>query len=100
MIAKDGIAFRPVNGNTGESASNLFVRETDRYVYIGVFNYEGSTTLPIDLARIGLRPGRYVMKELYSGATQTVSGTMSIRFDGPDAHVYRIDKQTLTYPKK
>ncbi|MBD2757667.1 alpha-amylase family protein [Spirosoma validum] len=93
-IARAGIAFRPVEGNTGESATNLFVRETDRYVYLAVFNYEDNKTVSIDFSRIGLRAGRYVAKELYSNTTLAAQDSMKITFDEPDARIYQINKQS------
>ncbi len=97
-IAAAGRAFRPVDGNVayvsaptcdghgdtnaGSRASELFVRdEGGGAVTLAAFDYDGSArkTLAVELARLGLSAtATYHVRELWSGATTTVTGTLTL----------------------
>ena len=52
-VASEGIAFRPVEGDTGDRAAALFSRRSSHGVYVALFNYDGSSrTIAIRLDRI------------------------------------------------
>jgi alpha-galactosidase len=91
-IARNGIAFKPVDGNTGTGTSELFTRKIGNYLYLAVFNYgTSSKTYTIDYSRIGLTSATYPMKELFSGTTSNISGTsISVTVGASDAAIYRI----------
>lgn len=70
-VAKRGIAFRPVEGNTKDAACDTFVsyEEGEDALYLAVFNFSSSETkvMQLDLERIGLDPtGKYEMYDLWS----------------------------------
>jgi alpha-galactosidase len=49
-IATEGKAFRPVEGNTGDRAANIFVRDTATGgMYVAVFNFDPAKGAEIDL---------------------------------------------------
>lgn len=76
-VAKKGVAFRPVEGNTGDGACDTFVYydEEEEALYLAVFNFsaEKSKTMELDLERLGLDASReYEMYDLWSKETTTV----------------------------
>ncbi|HBA47409.1 MAG TPA: hypothetical protein DCZ91_06355 [Lachnospiraceae bacterium] len=79
-VAKRGIAFRPVEGNTKDAACDAFVsyEEGEDALYLAVFNFSSSETkvMQLDLERIGLDPaGKYEIYDLWSKETvQAVDG--------------------------
>lgn len=54
QIASGGDAFRPIEGDTGDSAANAFVRASGNEWYLAVFNYDDKnpTTIHVPVARI------------------------------------------------
>ncbi|HTF43382.1 MAG TPA: hypothetical protein VK641_05770 [Terriglobales bacterium] len=53
-VASEGVAFRPVEGDTGDRAAEAFSRPSSHGVYVALFNYDekGSRTIAIPLGRI------------------------------------------------
>lgn len=94
-IVKDGKAFRPVEGNTGSFANNLFVKETDASIYLAVFNFEEKPNhIKVDMERLGLDGKKnYRIVELLEERPIESKGDFEIPFKGPDAYIYKIDKQ-------
>lgn len=90
-IARGGVAFRPVDGNTGQGTNDLFVRQSGNYFYLAVFNYgSAGKSYNINLSRVGLNGNTsYAVKELYSGVTSSASGSLALNLGAADASVYR-----------
>src|SRR4030095_2978493 len=42
-VARAGISFQPVEGNTGTNAADVFIRQDGGTWYIAAFNYTGSS---------------------------------------------------------
>jgi alpha-galactosidase len=90
-IARNGIAFRPVEANTGTGSSELFARTIGNYLYLAAFNYgTSSKTYSVGFSRIGLPTGSYTMKELFTGTTSTITGPIGFTVGASDAAIYRI----------
>ena len=70
-VAADGVAFRPIEGNTGDRAADIFIRDTTAGTYVAVFNFsdKDAKTVRIPLDRISSR----AMPKKFSGATDVVS---------------------------
>jgi alpha-galactosidase len=53
-IAAEGKIFRPLEGDTGDAAANIFVRSTAHGYYVAVFNYDEKQahSIAIDQSRI------------------------------------------------
>ena len=53
-VASEGMAFRPVEGDTGDKAAAVFSRPSSHGVYVAVFNYDEkhTQTIAIPLERI------------------------------------------------
>lgn len=74
-VARAGVGFLPVEGNTGTNATQVFVRQAGSTWYVAVFNYTASSTNnTVNLARLGIS-GSYTAQDLWSGSLSTVSGT-------------------------
>ncbi len=71
-VARAGVSFRPVEGNSGTNAAEIFVRQ-DGSTYVAVFNYTASNTNEsVNLARLGIS-GTYTAMDLWNGTLSTVS---------------------------
>ncbi|MBB5638090.1 alpha-galactosidase [Pedobacter cryoconitis] len=92
-IARNGVAFRPVEGNAGQGASEIFSRQIGGYYYIAVLNYgSNSKNYTVNLNRLGLNPDQnYSVKELYSGNILSVTGTLNTNLGAADAVIYRFN---------
>ena len=57
-MASDSVSFRPVEGNTGDRSTDVFVRhDADGMMYVAVFNFTMTpVTREVSLERIGLNP--------------------------------------------
>jgi alpha-galactosidase len=84
-------SFRPVEGNTGCGAANLFIWQDERFYYLAAFNYfRTEQSFSIDFNRIGLETaGPIEVKELWSGSTARVTSPMVIKLNPTDAAIYK-----------
>ncbi|MWV47213.1 carbohydrate-binding protein [Paenibacillus sp. HJL G12] len=93
-LAVKGKAFKPVEGNTGTKAADSFVLEDKGTYYLAVFNYTGDpATRQIDLKRAGValagtKPVQ--VTDLWTGSTQTSSGTLDVSLKGGESKLYKI----------
>lgn len=90
-VARAGVSFRPIEGNTGADASDVFVRQDGATWYVAVFNYSSSSTVKIlNLARLGIT-GTYTAVDLWTGAATTVSGaTWNVGLGARQARLFRL----------
>lgn len=91
-VARAGISFRPVEGNTGAAASDVFIRQDGNTWYVAVFNYSTLGSIKnLNLARLGLTGAPYTAVDLWSGNVSTVSGpTWSISLAARQAKLFRL----------
>jgi alpha-galactosidase len=96
-IARAGVSFRPVEGNTGTSAADVFVRQDGATWYVAVFNYSLSSTIKnLNLARLGIS-GTYTAMDLWSGTLSSVSGTTwSVSLGAKQAKLFRLGSGSTT----
>ena len=90
-VARAGVGFRPVEGNTGTNAADVFVRQDGSTWYVAAFNYTGSNVIKLlNLNRLGIT-GNYVAADLWSGAVSAVSGTTwSVSLGAKQAKLFRL----------
>jgi alpha-galactosidase len=85
--------FRPVEGDTGSRAGNLFVYpdKNKNCLYVAIFNFsETNRVFTIDPARVELKVGSFKrFKELWSGLDQQVPLSLSIQVPPKDAVLYK-----------
>lgn len=94
-IAKRGVAFRPVEGDTGDAACDAFVSREGDTLYLAVFNFSSSEkkTMELDLERIGLDPaGEYEMYDLWSQETFSVTDGCEISLEEAQPRLLRITR--------
>lgn len=90
-VARVGQTFTPVEGNTGTSAANIFVRQDGSTWYIAVFNYAvGATVITVDLTRAGLPVGNYRALNLWNGATTSVSNSFNVSLNAEQAKLFQL----------
>ena len=98
-IARLGKSFYPVEGYTAESsekAESVYMLDTEKYVYIAIFNFDISTPKQgkLDMGRIGCRKNKNIKgKELWT-STPVFSDSGNLPYIVPpqDVRVYRIEK--------
>ena len=91
-IASLGNTFRPVEGNTGTSATDVYMMTIPGSTFVAIFNFgTSSETKSIDLARIGLVDGTwYWVEDMWAGTTSYLNA-LNIEVDANSAkllHVY------------
>ncbi|GAB3920940.1 carbohydrate-binding protein [Larkinella terrae] len=91
-LAKNGVAFKPVEGNSGKSAGELFVREIKGEWFLAVLNYDDHPKeYIIDLTRIGLDgSSEYLTSELFQHSTFTTTGTLRTSLPAGDAAIFKL----------
>ena len=79
-VARLDRAERPVEGNTGTRAAELFVLRDGATTYLAAFNFSGGdVTRTIDLARAGLDRGRdYRVTDLWTNQSWTARDRVSL----------------------
>jgi len=89
QVAREGHAFRPVEGNTGDKPGSFFVRK-GKLTYLAIVNYNDTVMhYTIDAARWGIASNR-PLRELFSGATLP-PGAWTVTIPPADAVIYRVD---------
>jgi hypothetical protein len=90
-VARIGHTFTPVEGNTGSSAANIFVRPDGNTWCLAVFNYgSSSVNRTVDLSRAGLPPGNYLATNLWDGTTLTVSDSFNVNLSAAQSKLFRL----------
>ncbi|WP_183561021.1 alpha-galactosidase [Mucilaginibacter sp. SP1R1] len=88
-VIQNGKAFKPVEGNTGENASEMFTQKIGKSIYIAVFNY-GNDKKQVKLNRVGLPApaSAYKIRELLHDHGGMLTG---LQVNGVDAALYKLD---------
>ena len=90
-VARVGRTFAPVEGNTGNTAGNIFVRQDGSTWCIAVFNYAAvATNETVNLVRAGLPPGKYTVTNLWDGTTSMVSGSLNVSLNAKQSKLFRL----------
>ena len=98
-VARVGRTFTPVEGNTGSSAANLFVRQDGATWCIAVFNYGSAmTNATVNLSRAGLPPELYTATNLWDGTTTMVSNSFSVSLNAKQAKLFRLGLASIPSP--
>jgi hypothetical protein len=91
-VARRGLTFQPIEGNTGTAPASVFVLHDGTQHDLAVFNFtDAATTTTVDLARAGLDPARdYQAQDLWSGATQAARGALAVTLDAHFAKLFSL----------
>ena len=97
VIARNGVAFTPVEGNAAQSASEAFVNKIGDTYYVAVINYGEQKTMDLSLTRLGIPAGEYTIRELFRSMPQALTGS-SLKITAParDAFIFRFTPGTVT----
>lgn len=96
-------SFKPLEGDNpsaSQQAESYFVRDTEKYFYLAIFNYSGSSEKrgKVSFERMGIDPANIEsIKELWLNEKVTYDNfELSYNIPTKDARVYRITKNTNT----
>lgn len=95
-LARTGRTFRPVEGDTGGKAADVFVRRDGKSLLIAVFNYDGSRRAQkaLDLARLGLDPSAsYRVRDLWTQQVVSARSTLRIDLAPAESRILRLVKE-------
>ena len=99
-VARVGRTFTPVEGNTGSSAANIFVRQDGATWCIAVFNYGSAmTNETVNLSRAGLPPEIFTATNLWDGTTSTVSNSFNVSLYEKQAKLFRLGVASVPSPE-
>ncbi|MGS2738212.1 T9SS type A sorting domain-containing protein [Sinomicrobium sp. M5D2P17] len=91
-LAREGSAFTPVEGNTGQTASELFIHQFEGKYYLAVFNYGEEKAFNINLNRLGINAGSYCITEVFSGDKFSSNGdNFNVTMGAKDAAIYEFN---------
>jgi hypothetical protein len=90
-VARARASFRPVEGNTGTSPADVFLKSEGATWYVAVFNYGGfSASKTLNLARLGIT-GTFTALDLWSGTLSQVSGSSwNVSLGARQAKLFRL----------
>lgn len=90
-IVKNGKAFRPVDGNTGDKTSNLFIRKTGTSYYLAVFNYsKKDLDIDINLNRLNITEGKYQAIEIFDQKKMDFKNGTKLNVGSESASLFKI----------
>ena len=90
-IARKGISWWPVEGDTGDRGVNIFTQVLDGTRYVVFFNYgDAARTYSVPLSRLGVGKGTCTATELFSGEVVDVVGEFKVTVPASDVKLYRL----------
>ncbi|MNN77246.1 hypothetical protein D3C81_1936950 [compost metagenome] len=99
-VARLGKTFRPVEGDLGERASDVFVLEAaeEGACYLAVFNFDDAQPAhkSVPLARAGLNAkAAYIIQDLWEGTHGEVpDGVLSVTLEPAESKIYKLIVKT------
>jgi hypothetical protein len=95
-LARRGLSFRPVNGDTATKGGDAFtfVERDGKTAYLALFNFEkAAATKSISLARAGLDPrATWSVRELWTGAERQATGSLEAQLAPMDCTLVRLER--------
>lgn len=95
VLIKSGKAFRPVEANTDEKTTQIFVRHDEDCTYLALFNFQKEANkINIEVNRIGLSPDKkHILTELLNNEQLTLQNKLMVAFEHEGAYIYRISNK-------
>lgn len=96
-VAREGRSFRPVEGDVGVGAAQVFTRsEPDGSLLVAAFNFSRDTgeSLHVDLSRLGLdAANEYRMTDLWTGNVRDVRRSVAFELGPAASTIVRLTRQ-------
>ncbi|OBZ11753.1 alpha-galactosidase [Bacillus sp. FJAT-27264] len=94
-VARLGQTFRPVEGDLGKQASDLFVLEAteENAFYLAVFNFDAAQAAhkSISLERAGLDgTARYSLQDLWEGSQGEAAGVLTLNLEPAESKIFKL----------
>jgi hypothetical protein len=92
-VALKGKAFRPVEGNTGTGAADMFVMKDGADYYVAVFNYTNEpVTKTLDFKRAGIpAASKAKATDLWTNKdSEITAGQLKVELNGAQSMLYKI----------
>jgi hypothetical protein len=90
-VAHIGKTFRPVEGNTGTSATDVLVMQSGTNWYLAVFNYtSAATNKTVDFTRAAIPSGTCGALDLWSGALSAANGSLSVSLAAKQSKLFKL----------
>ncbi|SNR47600.1 alpha-galactosidase [Flavobacterium sp. ov086] len=91
QIVAHGVAFRPVEGNTGKFTTEVFEQKIGNEWYIAVLNYGNRPkNYALPLERLGIKNGNYKAQDLFTTENIKVKNSLNISLGSKDARLFKI----------
>ncbi len=104
-VAKIGKAFRPLEGNTGQSAADMFLLEDKGAYYAALFNYANAPAeRTLSYTRAGIPVAdKYTVTNLWTGEEKTLSfvdmqSQLKVSLKAYESALYKIVPNNNYYP--
>jgi len=95
-LAARGHIFRPVEGDTSASATDVFILNAPDAFYVAVFNFNNGAAVQktLDFTRIGLQPAqRYTIRDLWTHQVTSATGSFSLPLAPAASTILRVTKE-------
>jgi alpha-galactosidase len=91
-IVENGVAFRPVEGNTGKLTTEVFEQKIGNNWYIAVLNYSNMPkNYALPLQRLGVKNGNYKLQDVFTGQNSEVkNNSIILSLGAKDARLFKI----------
>lgn len=90
-LGRSGVAFMPLDGNTGEKANEVFVRKSRGFLFIAVLNYSVvRKQFNIPLTKLGLTKTNFSASELFNKNKLKISKSLQFSLNEADAAIFKV----------
>lgn len=91
-IVENGVAFRPVEGNTGKLTTEVFEQKIGNNWYIAVLNYGNMPkNYALPLERLGVKKGNYKLQDVFTAQNIDVkNNSINLSIGSKDARLFKI----------
>jgi alpha-galactosidase len=91
-IVENGVAFRPVEGNTGKLTTEVFEQKIGNNWYIAVLNYGNMPkNYALPLQRLGVKNGNYKLQDVFNDQNIEVkNNSINLSLGSKDARLFKI----------
>jgi alpha-galactosidase len=91
-IVENGLAFRPLEGNTGKLTTEVFEQKIGNNWYIAVLNYGNMPkNYALPLQRLGVKNGSYKLQDVFTAQNSEVkNNSINVSIGSKDARLFKI----------